>query len=255
MKRNLLYILIFGLLAGATFSCTEEDEPPRTEENDTIAQDTAIVEATDGFGFSSLRNWTGEGENEAALAIQWVAPDAEDLENPSDEEVLFLAWGYRWQAEEEKFGIDMLRDIASADQRLFVLVSESGLGPIVVGLGYDGNGDGKILVRNPANENGIELRETDFANGTHTLADASAADGLQAASEGDWWTSGWNEAYASYWNHEGDTITPTTEFEYAPLGVGMRPLSNHSWDAWTFSSVNSAATNTAPITKLLQAAD
>lgn len=218
--------------------------------------DSLDIEVTDGFSLSSVRNWTGEGENEAVLAIQWVAPEAAASPEPADGEVLFLAWGYRWEATEEKVGMDMIRAIAAADPRLFVLVSESGLGTTVLGFGYDGNGDGKILVHNPEDESSAELRETDFTNGIYDNTSlAIAPDGLEAVSEGDWWMSGWQEAYLSYWVHEGEAVTQPEDFEYSNFGVSARALTHRSWDTWTFSSINSEAVNIEPIVRLLRAAD
>ena len=47
----------------------------------------AIAEGT--FTMEMIENWTGEGENKAALAIQWNA----------EGETNALVWGYRWDGE------------------------------------------------------------------------------------------------------------------------------------------------------------
>lgn len=45
------------------------------------------------FAISDLKNWTGNGENTSVFAIQWVT--GEHLQEPADQEVFFIAWGYR----------------------------------------------------------------------------------------------------------------------------------------------------------------
>ena len=62
------------------------------------------------FAISDLKNWTGNGENTSVFAIQWVT--GEHLQEPADQEVFFIAWGYRWNKTETFTGIDMLKAIA-----------------------------------------------------------------------------------------------------------------------------------------------
>ena len=73
-------------------------------------------------------------------------------------------------------------------------------------------------------------------------------------SEGDFWIGGWHEAYTSYWLGYGEAVLEAEEYEYSNFYANHRFLENKSWDAWTFSPINSTETNTAPRPELLKAA-
>ena len=195
------------------------------------------------FRFSSLKNWTGEGENYSALAIQWVTGNS--MLEPADDEVFFIAWGYRWKEEETPTGLDMLKAIAKNDPRLLVVIS----GSYIVGLGYDGNNDGKFEVKNSS----LTITQADFTDGFYEVN--GNIDGMKSVDSSDYWMGGLSEAYASYWLGRGDVIPDADEFEYSQMFVAGRFLENLSWDIWTFSPVNSEMVNTPPIPRLIQAAE
>ena len=111
------------------------------------------------FAISDLKNWTGNGENTSVFAIQWVT--GEHLQEPADQEVFFIAWGYRWNKTETFTGIDMLKAIAKNDPRLYVALS----GNYIKGFGYDGNNDGKIELKSST----LHLTQADFTNGLYEL--------------------------------------------------------------------------------------
>ena len=188
--------------------------------------DSLKIKVIDGFKISDIKNWTGEGENQSVMAIQWI----------SKEEIFFLAWGYKWKNTDERTGYDMIEAIAKKDPRLFVLIMPDGnQGMVIKGFGYDGNGDGKIEIKSQDSDtkNGLHLTETDFKNGIYQQKNEyDNIDGFEILSEGDYWIGGWHEAYTSYW-----------------LGYGEAVL-----DAWTFSPINSTETNTTPRPELLKAA-
>ncbi len=80
--------------------------------------------------FACVDNWTGSGQNSAAVAIDWN--DGKNQET--------LVWGYRWDG--EATGEDMLTAIASADSRLFVYTEDSAYGTALKSIGYDLDDDG-----------------------------------------------------------------------------------------------------------------
>ena len=213
---------------------------------DGIDSDSLIIEVNDGkFHFGNIKNWTGEGENRSALAIQWITGD--NLLEPADKDVFFLAWGYRWKSTESPLGIDMLKAIAQNDPRLYVAVS----GNYIVGFGYDGNNDGKIEL---TNEN-LHLTQDNFTDGFYELS-GSDFDSLKPVDPEDYWLGGLYEAYATYWLGTGDMIPDTEEFEYSSLFVFNRPLENLSWDVWTYSPIDPVEMrNTFPFPHLIQAAE
>ena len=226
------------------------------------ASDSLDIKVMNGFKISDIQNWTGEGENRSVLAIQWVAPETEDLLHPEDKDVFFRAWGYKWQEQDAPTGYDMIAAIVKNDPRLFIIVAEDGsLGMTIKGFGYDGNGDGKIEIKSQdleyGNEilKGIHLTEKNFpADRIYHQERGQNIDNFEIISEGDYWIGGWYEAYASYWLGNGEAVLEGEEYEYSNFYASNRQLENECWDAWTFSPINNAEENILPIPRLLKAA-
>ena len=61
------------------------------------ASDSLDIQVMDGFKISDITNWTGSGENQSVLAIQWITGEVEDWSHPEDRDVFFRAWGYKWE--------------------------------------------------------------------------------------------------------------------------------------------------------------
>ena len=40
--------------------------------------DSLKIKVIDGFKISDIKNWTGEGENQSVMAIQWISRDVKD---------------------------------------------------------------------------------------------------------------------------------------------------------------------------------
>lgn len=225
------------------------------------ASDSLNITVTDGFKISDIRNWTGEGENQSVLAIQWVSQEAEDRAHPEDKDILFQAWGYKWKEADAPSGYDMVRNIVQNDRRLFIIVAEDDFGVAIKGFGYDGNGDGKIEIQSQTWETdhgtlaGIHLTEKDFpADRIYKQKEGENIDEIKVISEGDYWIGGWYKAYPSYWLGSGEAILEAEEYEYSNFYSGNHLLENECWDAWTFSSINSTENNVPPRPDLLQAA-
>ena len=66
------------------------------------------------FTFDMIKNWTGEGENKAALVIQWNY----------DDEPAALVFGYRWTG--QATGADINRKIAGLETVLLYTLPEYG---------------------------------------------------------------------------------------------------------------------------------
>lgn len=213
--------------------------------------DSLTLKVDDGlFHFSSLENWTGEGEKRSAFAVQWITGD--NVGELADDKVFFLAWGYRWKEEESPKGIDMLKAIAKNDPRLFVVLAEQWGGITVKGLAYDGNNDGKISICRATD---VILTQDNFIDGIYTAGSAENFDELTTADPADLWMGGWNKAYASYWLGKGEIVPEAEEFNYSPVVVSGRSLEDLSWDVWTLSSINSSMQNNSPIPRLIRAAE
>ncbi len=168
------------------------------------------------FTMDDIECWVGEGSQKAALAVQW---------NEDDEETA-LVWGYLFEG--DKYGIDILRDIAQADPRLYILIehADASMGFTICGVGYDRDGDGNItLTHTPTGQILYPSEEGIF----YTLGHYDYDD-YQATDPNDYWGSGWYSSYWSYWVKEGNG-----NFAYSGLGASSRRLSEGSWDGWNFA--------------------
>ena len=225
------------------------------------ASDSLDIQVMDGFKISDITNWTGSGENQSMLAIQWITGEVENWSNPEDRDVFFRAWGYRWEKANPPTGHDMIVDIAKKDPRLFIIVaSDDNLGMTIRGFGYDIDGDGieiqsEDLEYGDRTLKGIHLTEADFKDGIYEQKEADVnMDGFNVISGGDYWIGGWYVVYPSYWLGSGVAVLESKEYEYSGLYAGNRLLENEEWHTWTFSPINNAEKNILPIPRLLKAA-
>lgn len=227
-----------------------------------VASDSLDVKVMDGFKISDITNWTGSGESQSVLAIQWISGAVEDWSHPEDDDVFFRAWGYKWEKANAPTGYDMIADIAKKDLRLFVIVASDGdLGVTIRGFGYDVDGDG-IEIQSEDFEyggrtlKGIRLTKADFKDGIYEQKEADVnMDGFKVISEGDYWIGGWYVVYPSYWLGSGEAVLESKEYEYSGLYAGNRLLENEEWHTWTFSPINNAEENILPVPRLLKAAN
>lgn len=196
--------------------------------------------------------WTGEGECQSALAVQWISGD--EWESPTQDNVHLLSWGYRWKASDQATGHQMILAIAKADPRFFVFVGP-GFGGIdsqsIRGFGYDANGDGRFSIKNEATS--VTYNAADFVDGVITLSGDDSGDGYASTDPADYWEGGWYEGYCSYYLGEDGEKVPES-FDYSPYMAGLRELTQNSWDAWTYSSINSAGQNTYPFAEWMVSA-
>lgn len=208
--------------------------------------DTLFLKVNNGeqFTVSDLKNWTGDGENTSVLAIQWTTGD--QLLEPADHDIFFIAWGYRWDKTATPTGIDMLKAIAKNDPRLYVALS----GDYIRGFGYDGNNDGKIELKSST----LHLTQDDFTNGLYKL-NGYDSDKLKPSDAADYWM-GSDDAYTTYWLGSGSQVPAAADFEYSQTFVGYRRLENLSWDVWTLSPIDyTTMANVYPIPRLIKAAE
>lgn len=91
--------------------------------------DTGTELPYDGeFTFDMIENWTGTGENRAALVIQWNDADGRDA--------AALVFGYRWDG--VATGFDMFRDVTLNNPQLFGLVQRTNVGCDISAIAPDG---------------------------------------------------------------------------------------------------------------------
>lgn len=173
----------------------------------------------DSFTMDQIVMWCGEGNNRAALAMQWN----NGLETNA------LVWGYRWDG--KGTGESMLRAIAKADPRFFIM-AEAGTayGSTIAGIGYDASGDGLFSVV----KNGEEF----FPNEDGVIfVSGYGYDGFLPKDDADYWQGGWYQGYWSYWvkNSAADN------WGYSGSGATNRELSDNCWDGWNFATNMMAA--------------
>lgn len=88
--------------------------------------------------FDKIEHWSGEGENRAALVIQFN----------SKRDNRAHVWGYRWPAGETRTGEDMFRAVCGNSTELCLLTQFTGqYGSTVDGVGYSSTGDVENLLR------------------------------------------------------------------------------------------------------------
>lgn len=204
---------------------------------------------------SDILFWTGEGEYQSAFSVQWISGD--DLEDPIQDNVHFLSWGYRWKEGDSPTGYQMILAIAKADPRLFVIVGPGFSGidsQSIRGFGYDGNGDGRFSIKNESTS--VTYDAADFVDGVIMLdGSADSGDGYVSTDAADYWQGGWYDAYCSYYLGEDGVNVPESEsFDYSPYMANLRELSQNSWDAWTYSTINGDMINTYPISEWMVSA-
>ena len=170
----------------------------------TILAFVAACSGASAFGLSDIVNWTGTGNQKAALVVQW-----NDGGTPTS-----LVWGYRYSG--SKTAADMLQDVVASDPFLFGYFGTVGqFGLPVYGLGYDSDHSG--------------------VSGAGYTHGGSAPDDAVAIGAGDRWQVGWLSN--GYWDLMG-TANGTNAGTWASLqtGVSQSPLEHESWRALTFAS-------------------
>ncbi len=118
--------LTFTIQDGQALGCSYGTEDPTNDYNNFEIVSVATT-TPDEPSFEDIEYWVGEGDNEAALVIDWF----DGIEPRS------LIWGYRWDGDAN--GLDMIQAIANADQRL-----SGDFDAMVSEVQYDLNNDGSI---------------------------------------------------------------------------------------------------------------
>ncbi len=193
--------------------------------------DLAVPEGN--FTFDMIQFWAGEGENRAALVIQFN----------DDREKNALVFGYRWNG--LATGADMIRAVVKAHPRLYTLMqytnvsspSDPNGGYTINGFGWDFDDDGDISLIDTGNGNQVYTSEDGFFEHPRGYKPGQGGssdydyDNWKAGDTDDFWGAGWYVSYWSYWVKEGESDS----FGYSGWGASGRVLSNNSWDGWNFS--------------------
>ena len=186
------------------------------------------------FTFDMIKNWTGEGENKAALVIQWNY----------DDEPAALVFGYRWTG--QATGADMLKAVVKNNPRLYALMQYTNVssptdpngGYTINGIGWDVDDDGDIALIDTGNGNQVYESEDGFFEHPRGYKPGQGGssdydyDNWKARDTDDMWWAGWyTNGFWSYWVKDN----ATANFEFSGLGASGRVLENGSWDGWNFA--------------------
>lgn len=185
------------------------------------------------FGFDDIENWTGDGENQAALVIQW---------NDS-QETHAVVFGYRWNG--QATGADMLKAVVRNNPRLYTLMQYTNVssptdpngGYTINGIGWDADNDGEISLVDTkdgmiyTSEDGFFEHPRGYKPGSGGSSDYDYDD-WESTDDGDFWQAGWYMGYWSYWVGEGEH---PSSLSYSSWGASGRVLENNSWDGWNYA--------------------
>ena len=210
------------------------------------------LRADQSFTFDDIKYWVGEGQNRAALVIEWHDGNDPDA----------IVWGYKWNG--NACGLDMISAIAQADPRLIFLRQHTGpMGSTINGLGYNcpvgsisydlegAKADSRVSFKfqppykmpsqtgHPATPeedvrkalaDGYQTGVIDHPFNAHLYGYPAYDYDYWKCSSGTHWDAGWYEGYWSYWVRDSQT----DDFTYSGLGASSRKLVDGSWDGWSY---------------------
>lgn len=175
---------------------------------------------------TKIKYYVGTGSKTSVLVIRWN--DGRGAEN--------LVWGYKWEDTTEGTGEAMLKAIAKADPRFYMLVlGGTQYGSAIGGFGFDLNGNRNTgLIKGEeekkADENGL-VYTTSYDFDDYTASDAT-----------DHWCSGWvSNGYWSYYTAGSLKEEP----DYSGVGATDRELTDGSLDLWSFTSFSGSGESAA----------
>jgi len=182
------------------------------------------VVTAQGFTFSGIDRWVGEGANEAALVV-----DFNDAIRPNS-----LAWGYRFDG--SPTGWDMFSDVLAADSNMYATIdSATSRGPALFGIGYDVDGDGFAISDGSAfDTDGVSDLNVWDPNTDNTDSEGtSLVDDAIATNSDDHYREGWFSN--GFWVHFESSNNPYEAGSWSSgLGLGSQSLSDGAWTGLSF---------------------
>lgn len=225
--------------------------------------------------FDKIQYWTGEGDNRAALVVQFNDELRKDTS---------YVYGFRWADGETPNGFDMIRAVCNNQRSLYLLTQYTGsMGNTICGIGMSknnpslfdalyfdfehaqnesgnafdfwnsGGGPGGVQTAAPGAETpDIMQAAIDAALDTHVIDhpldqatygypsydyDSWFLDAEKCIGGDESWQSGWYVGYWSYWVADA----PNDVLGYSGWGATSRMLVDGSVDGWSFSDLSSMA--------------
>ncbi len=213
MKKIYSLLLLLACMTLTAFAQTSVQGVPRSGER---AGRNAIPSVKPTVCLDSIKYWVGQGINRSALVVKWSDGKGNDHK---------LAWGYKWNDKDEPTGEDMLRAVAKADPRFYMLLNGgTQYGAAIGGLGFDVNGNGNIALV----KDGVSYSLTDGVYNTTSYD----FDSWKSNDSNDYWYAGWYNGYWSYWT----TDDVNTKYDYSSVGASSRKLTEECIDGWSYIS-------------------
>lgn len=212
--RKIKFIFTVLMLSSSMAMTAQHFKVQGIERSGFLSPESVTSDVVTGIDFDEISYWVGEGENSSAMVVKW--DDKKENHN-------LLVWGYKWSTPEEGTGSAMIKAIANADPRFYILIfGETQYGSAIGGIGYDLDNDNDIaLVYNDEEyipKDGI-LDISGYAFDDYTAKDV-----------GDHWNSGWYNGYWSYWTAD----KAGSVYGYSSVGASSRKLVDGSVDGWSF---------------------
>ncbi|HEX3627731.1 MAG TPA: hypothetical protein VH280_20165 [Verrucomicrobiae bacterium] len=203
------------------------------------------------ISLDDIQLWAGSGTNRAALVVEWNSPEV--LNNttvPAPIANKTMVWGYRFNG--TATGTQLIDAIVAADPKLYMMINDEYDATIVVGIGYNRNGDSVIGLTDGVTTNY-------FTNGL--LTNNVIADSVQPINSRDLYWSGWNGPNWQLFTEAGDTggffTSPNRgsstywdsntysqgQWDFAEFGLDDLTLTNGSWLGFSVGAAGYDATN------------
>lgn len=186
-----------------------------------VAADCAFAQTKLVGSFDDILYWAGSGTNRAALVLQWndgLAPAS-------------VVWGFRWNG--TATGMDMLRAIAGES-----LISDELGDAVEVASGADS----RLRLGFVRYGFGDSLLSVDYLSpeGTRTQSDWYGAYWQYYVYGGAFTYSDWGSPTVLTYDQPGSASYAAVDWSYSPVGAADRPLSDGSWDTWSFAPDSTA---------------
>lgn len=252
MKKIALFFMSMLLVCNLAAQRTVQGiARPELKTSNMMTLSNSALDTT--FSFNDIKFWVGEGTNQAALVLSWHDGSTT---NPDH-----IVWGYQWPTNETRTGLDMIKAIAQADSRLLILIQNTGsLGYTINGIGYDTDPSNLDVIFDLDGAEADTRFSFTYPSMAQDIADDAISEGLVTgiiehpfevgegitypAYDYDYWSvdkvtypnthwyAGWYNGYWSYFTRDAKN----QNWEYSNWGASSRPLTNGTWDAWSYNA-------------------
>lgn len=228
-----------------------------------------LVANGETIDWSLITHWAGEGNNRAALVVQFAS--GSNVDNPGA-----VVWGYRWTDDATPTGYDMISEIATASDDLAIFTQYTGyMGRTLCGIGFAKEVEAVLGALEYDFDSASEDPNIsfDFFDPNMSMGQTSAPGGTaidlafeaieeamethildhplnydaygypaydydwwqpSALDSGEYWNAGWYNGYWSYWVGGTDM----SDLAYSGLGMSSVYLADGDVNGWKYLAIN-----------------